>query len=87
MNQRIRTAVRVEGIVQGVGFRPFVYRLASELSLAGFVNNHGAGVTIEVEGDPATVLHPSPDGTCRIWPIRSPLGKGRPNGPELLAPL
>jgi hydrogenase maturation protein HypF len=51
----VRSRIEVHGIVQGVGFRPFVYRLASELSLAGFVNNHGAGVTIEVEGDPANI--------------------------------
>ena len=50
-----RSRIEVHGIVQGVGFRPFVYRLASELSLAGFVNNDGAGVTIEVEGDPANI--------------------------------
>lgn len=41
----------------------------------------------EIEGDPATLLHPPPDGTLRIWPILSPLGKGRPNGPELLTPM
>ena len=48
-----RTRIEVRGIVQGVGFRPFVYRLAHELALAGWVNNDGAGVTIEVEGDSA----------------------------------
>jgi hydrogenase maturation protein HypF len=47
-----RSRIQVRGIVQGVGFRPFVYRLAQELDLAGFVNNDGAGVTIEVEGNP-----------------------------------
>ena len=40
----------VQGVVQGVGFRPFIYRLAHELALAGWVNNDGAGVTIEVRG-------------------------------------
>jgi hydrogenase maturation protein HypF len=38
--------------VQGLGFRPFVYRLASELSLAGWVGNSPQGVLIEVEGPP-----------------------------------
>ncbi|OKI67423.1 carbamoyltransferase HypF [Micromonospora sp. CB01531] len=43
--------VRVEGIVQGVGFRPFVHALATEYDLAGFVGNDTAGVFVEVEGD------------------------------------
>jgi hydrogenase maturation protein HypF len=47
--QRVR--VEVEGTVQGVGFRPYVYRLASELGLAGWVQNTRNGVLIEVEGD------------------------------------
>ncbi len=50
-----RTRVRVTGTVQGVGFRPYVYRLAGELSLAGFVLNDARGVLIEVEGDAAVV--------------------------------
>jgi putative SOS response-associated peptidase YedK len=41
----------------------------------------------ESDGDPATLLRPAQDGTLRIWPILSPLGKGRPNGPELLEPI
>lgn len=45
-----RIAVRVEGVVQGVGFRPFVHRLATELGLAGLVYNDVAGVWLEVEG-------------------------------------
>jgi hydrogenase maturation protein HypF len=45
-----RTRVRVAGVVQGVGFRPFVYHLARELGLAGFVLNDGGGVLAEVEG-------------------------------------
>jgi hydrogenase maturation protein HypF len=50
VTQRIRTAVRVEGVVQGVGFRPFVYSLATQLSLAGWVGNDVDGVFAEVEG-------------------------------------
>jgi hydrogenase maturation protein HypF len=40
----------VRGVVQGVGFRPFIYRLAVEEGLAGFVGNDTGGVTIEIEG-------------------------------------
>lgn len=49
---RERQHIRVQGIVQGVGFRPFVYSLAAELQLAGFVCNDSQGVVIEVEGEP-----------------------------------
>ena len=48
--QRLR--LTVYGAVQGVGFRPFVYRLAKELALNGWVNNSSQGVFIEVEGAP-----------------------------------
>ncbi len=50
MNERRH--ITVEGIVQGVGFRPFVYGLAMKNGLAGFVLNDMAGVTIELEGEP-----------------------------------
>lgn len=40
----------LKGVVQGVGFRPFVYGLASKYGLGGWVNNNSAGVHIEVEG-------------------------------------
>ncbi len=46
----VRKQIRVTGIVQGVGFRPFVYNLAQNLHLSGYVLNSSAGVTIEVEG-------------------------------------
>jgi hydrogenase maturation protein HypF len=45
-----RLGIRVRGAVQGVGFRPFVYRLAHELTLSGWVGNDAAGVAIEVQG-------------------------------------
>lgn len=50
-----RLKVTVRGAVQGVGFRPFVHRLATELGLAGWVNNGCNGVSIEVEGRRADV--------------------------------
>jgi len=46
-----RLALIVRGSVQGVGFRPFVYRLAAELYLAGWVSNTAAVVFIEVDGN------------------------------------
>jgi hydrogenase maturation protein HypF len=51
--QRVR--VRIEGVVQGVGFRPYVHRLATELGLAGFVRNDARGVVVEAEGDAGAV--------------------------------
>lgn len=53
--ERSRRRLVVHGRVQGVGFRPFVWRLANELSLAGFVGNDSDGAFIEVEG-PAGAL-------------------------------
>lgn len=52
---RARLRVVIRGAVQGVGFRPFVYRLATELHLTGWVNNSPAGVLIEAEGDRGTL--------------------------------
>jgi hydrogenase maturation protein HypF len=49
--QRERRRLRPTGIVQGVGFRPFVHRLAAAHHLGGFVLNDGTGVVIEVEGE------------------------------------
>lgn len=51
--QRLR--VTLTGAVQGVGFRPFVYRLAADLHLSGWVLNSSAGLVVEVEGEPAAL--------------------------------
>ena len=50
-----RRRFRVRGVVQGVGFRPFVYGLAGRHGLGGFVLNDGDGVTVEAEGDAAAL--------------------------------
>ena len=52
---RMRSRLRVEGIVQGVGFRPFVHGLATRLGLAGLVGNDANGVFVEVEGSEVAV--------------------------------
>ncbi len=52
----IHAQIRVSGQVQGVGFRPFVYKLAHELGLAGWVRNDSEGVEIAVEGDRPQVM-------------------------------
>jgi len=48
--QRIR--IRYQGTVQGVGFRPHIYRLARAYNLSGWVKNDSSGVVVEVEGEP-----------------------------------
>ncbi|UCG61126.1 MAG: carbamoyltransferase HypF [Candidatus Zixiibacteriota bacterium] len=66
-----RKRIRINGIVQGVGFRPFVYRLATEAGLGGFVNNDAEGVLIEVEGASESL-----DGFCgRLRSEAPPLAK------------
>jgi hydrogenase maturation protein HypF len=80
-----RRAIAVHGIVQGVGFRPFVYGLAFRLQLRGFVRNQTGGVWIEVEGDPPSLDHflaelaGSPPPLARIdhvsWEPQTPRGE------------
>ena len=50
-----RLRLEIGGAVQGVGFRPFVYRLATDLGLSGWVKNSVSGAAIEVEGPAETV--------------------------------
>ena len=47
----VRKAVKISGVVQGVGFRPFLYREAARLRLGGFARNTSYGVYAEIEGD------------------------------------
>ena len=79
---RRRVRARVEGTVQGVGFRPFVYRLASELELAGFVLNDTRGVLLEVEGDDGAVER----FLARLAAEPPPLARVERVVPEELAP-
>jgi hydrogenase maturation protein HypF len=50
-----RMRLELQGAIQGVGFRPFVYQLATRLGLTGWVRNTGRGVVIEVEGQRASL--------------------------------
>ena len=80
----MRYRLEITGIVQGVGFRPFVYRLAQTLRLSGFVQNTAVGVTAEIEGEPddclafvealrsqAPPLSKIKDITCAQIPVRA----------------
>jgi hydrogenase maturation protein HypF len=98
-----RLRVRVSGTVQGVGFRPFVHRLAHDLELGGWVLNDSRGVLIEVEGASPTVSRflerltteaPPLAAVERIEPEElSPSGEGgfqilaSPSGGEPAAPV
>ena len=57
--RRAASPVRVRGTVQGVGFRPYVFRLADELGLDGFVLNDERGVLIEAEGSANAIERPA----------------------------
>lgn len=76
-HERERRRIAVTGVVQGVGFRPFVYACAVRHGLAGFVFNHSDGVTIEAEGTPAALvallhtLHHAPPPLARITDIQA----------------
>ncbi|MDQ2749332.1 MAG: carbamoyltransferase HypF [Actinomycetota bacterium] len=62
-----RRRFRITGVVQGVGFRPYVHRLATELGLTGFVGNDELAVFLEVQGGPAEIA----EFTARL-PLETP---------------
>jgi hydrogenase maturation protein HypF len=82
-----RRAIVVRGIVQGVGFRPFVHNLATRLGLGGHVKNQSGTVLIEIEGEPPALdsflveLAHRPPPLAHIedisWEQRSPQGEWR----------
>lgn len=55
MTTRQTLSIQINGMVQGVGFRPFVYKLAHELGLTGWVNNSAQGVHIQIAGQTAVL--------------------------------
>src|ERR1017187_3417710 len=56
MNARVaRKRIQIQGVVQGVGFRPFVYRIAQAFDVRGYVLNSSEGVVIEAEGEEAAL--------------------------------
>ncbi len=59
--------IRIHGIVQGVGFRPFVHRLVREFGLAGSIRNTSSGVELELEGERAAL-----EAFVRVLPGRAP---------------
>lgn len=71
-----RLLITIDGIVQGVGFRPFVYRLARAAGLGGTVRNDGSSVLVDVEGDPGALatflrdLETGPPPLARITALR-----------------
>lgn len=71
---RIRIGIRVRGTVQGVGFRPWIYRLARARGLDGFVRNDSDGVWIEVEGS-ADVVRGLPARLADGGPPRASIGE------------
>jgi hydrogenase maturation protein HypF len=83
----LRYRIRLRGIVQGVGFRPFIYKLATRLRVGGFILNSSSGITIEAEGSDSAIeqflsaLRSHPPRLAQIGEITSeelqPTGESR----------
>lgn len=84
VDRRQRYWIRIEGVVQGVGFRPFVHKLAAKHDLHGFARNDGRGLAIEVEGAPAALDAFVAEIRLRAPPLaqveRIEQGRGEPIG-------
>jgi len=76
-NMKCRAQINIKGIVQGVGFRPFIYNLAKKYNLSGYVLNNTSGVSIEVEGERSVIkefidkVRSQPPPQAEIFEIRS----------------
>ncbi|MEO7503286.1 MAG: carbamoyltransferase HypF, partial [Gemmatimonadaceae bacterium] len=79
-----RRVIAVDGMVQGVGFRPYVHGLATALSLAGFVRNDARGLMIDVQGETAALddflrtLVAAPPPTARVARVQTITAEVRP---------
>lgn len=80
---RVRWRVRVTGVVQGVGFRPFIHSLASGLGLSGFVGNDADGVFLEAQGPPAALA----EMVLRVRADAPPLAVVQDVRVEVLTPI
>jgi hydrogenase maturation protein HypF len=73
----VRLRLAVGGAVQGVGFRPYVYRLAVQMGLTGWVQNSRVGVTVEAEGTEAVLgemrqrIEAEPPAGCQLSGIEA----------------
>lgn len=84
-NDILRAGLTVNGQVQGVGFRPFVWRLASEEGLSGFCQNTSAGVRIEVQGSAGAVARFEQRLTSELPPLARITGLQRESLPSVPA--
>jgi len=83
-SQRVLKKVSIRGVVQGVGFRPFVFNLAERLGVGGWVLNNSGGVEIEAEGLPETlasfVAALQAEAPPRAWIESLSVREGSPRG-------
>ena len=69
-----RVFIRVNGIVQGVGFRPFIHKTVRDMALSGYIKNTSSGVELELEGERAALedfVRSLPDKAPKLAVIES----------------